>query len=50
VHGTGLLLHVGVEWLLAVTILAAIGALEVALAAELMARSPDGVGPDVSEG
>jgi hypothetical protein len=50
-HGAGLLLHAAVEWFLAGTLLAAVGVLEVALAAELMARTPDrATGPDPAEG
>jgi hypothetical protein len=41
VHDDGVLLVVGAEWLIAVTILAAVGVVEVALATELMARSPE---------
>lgn len=37
----GVLVVVGVEWLIAVTMLAAVGVAEVSLATELMARSPE---------
>lgn len=40
-HDAGLLLVVGAEWLIGVTVLAAVGVVEVALATELMARTPD---------
>ena len=36
-----MLVVVGAEWLIAVTMLAAVGVVEVALATELMARTPE---------
>jgi hypothetical protein len=42
----GLLVVVTTEWLIAVTMLAAVGVVEVSMATELMARTPDGL--DVS--
>ena len=41
VESDGLLLVVTTEWLIAVTMLAAVGVVEVSLATELMARTPD---------
>ena len=41
VHDEGVLLVVAAEWLIAVTMLAAVGVVEVALATELMARTPE---------
>lgn len=41
VQDDGLLLVVGAEWLIAVTMLAVVGVMEVALATELMARAPE---------
>lgn len=48
----GILLVVGAEWLIAMTMLAAVGVAEVALATELMARTPPGgrVGPAPGSG
>jgi hypothetical protein len=40
VHDDGLLVVIGTEWAIAVTMLAAVGVVEVALATELMARTP----------
>jgi hypothetical protein len=41
VHDDGLAVLIGTEWLIAVTMLALVGVVEVALATELMARTPD---------
>ncbi|MFA5882452.1 MAG: hypothetical protein WDA60_01230 [Acidimicrobiia bacterium] len=41
VHDDGLLIVISAEWLIAVTMLALVGVVEVALATELMARSPE---------
>jgi len=41
VHDDGLLVIVGTEWLIALTMLAVVGVVEVALATELMARAPE---------